>query len=171
MINIRKKLSSIIDSDKEWTNIIIRHLSNNKCACMTQPPMIFNASKNFEEPNPNFRTVPDPECNICEGAGYIFEESLYKTMLFYPGFRYEHFEDMTMAFTEMNVLTVYIKGTEDMSKIYVNDIIFIPDSYPNGKLKQPILRTKKYIINDVAKLRLDHNKLEFIRVFAKPVIL
>jgi hypothetical protein len=133
--------------------------------------MIYNDKKKFDEINKEYRTVPDPECNICNGSGYIFEEFLHKGVAFYPGFRFEHYEDTPMAFTEMNVLTVYFHTDIDLTTLYPNDLIFFIDCDKNGIIKHPIKRTKKWIINDVAPFRLDSSKLEFIRVFAKPAII
>jgi hypothetical protein len=171
MINVRKKFASIIEKNNEYQDFIIRHLSNDKCKCITQEPMVFNALKGAEEINKTFRTVPDPDCNICGGSGYIYEEFLFRAMFFFPSFRVAHFEDMSYATTEQNILTCYLRPHPDADTIHVNDLLFNVDCEVNGALKQPILRTKKWIIIEKQPIRLDNNKLEYIKLFAKPAIL
>lgn len=172
MINVRKEFSKIIEKDSEYHHVIVRHLSDTKCSCWCQPPMIDSANGTTKVPNKAFRTVPDPECTNCGGSGYIYEEFLYKSMLFYPGFRFAHYDDATFALTEENVLTVYIKATqESLDNTRVNDWIFFLKENVNGSIVKPLLRTKKWIVVDVQQLRLDKNKLEYIKLYAKPVIL
>ena len=172
MINIRKEFKNIIEKNCEYHNIIIRHMSNSKCSCITQPPMIPNKDGTSTIPNPSYRNVADPECINCGGSGYIYEEFLHKAMVFYPGFRFAHYEDMSFALTEENVLTVYIKATNDaLNYTRVNDWIFFMAEDISGNILKPIVRTKKWIVIDVQQLRLDSNKLEYVKLYAKPVIL
>jgi hypothetical protein len=172
MINIRKEFKNIIEEDCEYHNIIVRHMSEIKCCCITQPPMIPNKQGTSTIPNPAYRNIADPECNNCGGSGYIYEEFLYKAMVFYPGFRFAHYEDTPFAFTEENVLTIYLKASiESLENTRVNDWIFFIEEDINGNIKKPIVRIKKWIIIDVQRLRLDSNKLEYVKLYAKPVIL
>jgi hypothetical protein len=171
MINIRKKFKSIIEENNEWQWVVIRHLSNNRCTCISQPAMIYNDEKHFDEINKSFRTIPNPDCNLCGGAGFLYEEFLYKGLLFFPGFRIAHFEDAGFATTEQNVLTVYLNSTSETDIIRANDIVFNVESGYNGELVHPIKRVKKWIINDRQPIRLDHNKFEYLKLYAKPAIL
>lgn len=172
MIDIRKQFKNIIEKDAEYHNVIVRHMSDIKCMCVCQPPMISNDDGTADIPNPSYRTVADPECSNCGGSGYIYEEFLHRVMVFYPGFRFAHYEDMSFALTEANVLTVYIKASEEaLNAARVNDWIFFIAEDINGNILKPIVRIKKWIVIDVQQLRLDSNKLEYVKLYAKPVIL
>lgn len=172
MISIRKEFTNIIEKNAEYHFIIIRHMSDIKCPCLTQPPMIDNDDKTAKIPNPTYRNVANPECSTCGGSGYIYEEFLHKSMIFYPGFRFAHYEDMSFALTEENVLTVYIKATPDaLNYARVNDWLFFMAEDIEGNIVKPIVRTKKWIVIDVQQLRLDSNRLEYVKLYAKPVIL
>jgi hypothetical protein len=171
MISVRKQFKKIIEVNKEWNSFIVRHLTDTDCVCTHQPPTVMNVEKGYTEPNKLFRTIPDPACNICGGAGYLFEEYLFKGLFFYPSFRIAHFEDMVYSSTEQNVLTVYVLPTQETDILRVNDWIFNIDCEIDGSLKHPITRRKKWIMNDKQPIRLDNNKLEYIKLFAKPAIL
>lgn len=172
MINIRRQFKNILEKDAEYHHIIVRHLSNVKCHCLTQSPMIMNSDNTAQIPNPTFRTVPDPECLNCGGSGYIFEEFLHKAMIFFPGFRFAHYEDTSFALTEENVLTVYLKATQEaLVSTDINDLILFIQEDINGNIIKPIVRTKKWIIVDKQPIRLDSNKLEYVKLYAKPTIL
>lgn len=172
MINIRQQYSNIINKDLEYNNVIVRHMSSIKCTCLLQPPMVMNNDNTKTVPNESYRNQPDPECRNCGGSGYIYEEFLLKAMAFYPGFRFAHFLDTQFAMTEENVLTVYFQATQEaLDYIRINDWIFFIKEDLNGNIVKPIERIKKWIIIDHQSIRLDSSKLEFVKVFAKPVIL
>jgi hypothetical protein len=171
MINFRKEFWKVINKDKEYNFILVRHMADQKCICLTQSPMVYNSEKKANEPNPSFRTVADPDCPNCEGSGYPFEEFIFKCMYFYPGFRYSHFDDHTMAITSTNVLTIYIYPDENWKKVKVNDWCFNLTGNKETGLQLPIRRERKWVINDLYQIRLDSNKVEFLKVYAKPAII
>lgn len=172
MISVGREFEKTITEQGEWQYSIIRHMSDVKCVCITQPPMVYDSVRKAEIPNPSFRTTPNPECSNCGGSGYIFEEFLHKALMFYPGFRFAHFEDMQVAITEENMLTVYLQATDDnLKNISINDWLFFLKSDVNGRLIQPLVRSKKWLINDIQPIKLDSNRLEYIKVYVKPSII
>ena len=60
---------------------------------------------------------------------------------------------------------------KDTDQITPNDIMFNVNCDLEGNLKHPIVRYKKWIIIDKQPIRLDHNRLEYIKIFSKPAIL
>ena len=93
-------------------------------------------------------------------------------MIFFPGFRFAHYEDTSFALTEENVLTVYLKATQEaLVSTDINDLILFIQEDINGNIIKPIVRTKKWIIVDKQPIRLDSNKLEYVKLYAKPTIL
>lgn len=172
MINLRQQLHKILNKDCEFNWVVIRNMSNDECICRNQTPMRYNEDLKAYEPNPSFRTIASPSCPVCEGSGWIFEEYLFKCLSFYPGFRYSRFEDAQPAITASNLLTTYIYPDDNWEKIKVNDWLFDIRSNKEGNIKLPIERYRKWIVNDIpTPMRLDSNKVEFIKVYSKPAIL
>lgn len=171
MISIRKELGNILDRDKENNNIVYRHYSNTKCSCTQQPPLIYDPVIKGNIANPNYRTIADPDCPNCEGAGWVFEEYLWRCIFFYPGFRFSHFEDVNFAITAENTLTVYMKAGPDWDKVKPNDVFFNIRADMDGNIKLPIEKYRKWLVIDAFDIRLDSNKVEFVKVFAKPSVI
>jgi hypothetical protein len=70
------------------------------------------------------------------------------------------------------MLTVYLQATDDnLKNISINDWLFFLKSDVNGRLIQPLVRSKKWLINDIQPIKLDSNRLEYIKVYVKPSII
>lgn len=168
-INLRKELKAIFDEDKEFDRVVVRHLTDTKCICLEQPPMIYDSKACVDIPNPNYRTTADPNCSNCEGSGWVFKEYLLKCKYFYPPFRISHNQDFEYGITLSNSVTFYFYPSEEAQNIRPDDMIFLIDFHTNGRIKLPITRRQKWAIIDKYNLHLDHNKFEVIKIFAKPV--
>lgn len=171
MINLNRELVKILDKDKEYNNVLYRHYSSIKCQCMMQNTLIYDDIAKANVANPSYRTVADPECPNCEGSGWVFEEFLFRCIYFYPGFRYAHYEDIQMAMTAENMLTMYLKVDENWQKIKPNDTFYNIRADKYGKVELPIVRYRKWVVTDAFDMRLDSNKIEFMKIFAKPAII
>lgn len=172
-IDLRAELKTLLYKDKEYDLLACRHLiSEKKChICMSQPPMIYDLEAKADKPNPLYRTTPDPTCRNCEGSGYTFEEFLLKGKYFYPQYRVEHEQDFNYATTGSNIFNLYILPTENALKIAVNDIMFLIKANTEGQIELPVTKIKKWRVVDSYQMRLDNNKLEYIKVYARLLVI
>ena len=130
--------------------------------------MIYDALKKADIPNPHYRTTADPNCPNCEGAGWIFEEYLFKCKYFFPPFRIAHSQDFQYGITSSNIITLYVYPEKNVEKIRIDDKIYLIDFHKDGRIKLPLVRRQKWDVIDRYHIRLDSNKLEFVKIFAKP---
>lgn len=168
MINLKKEMQILFNKDNEFTWSIIRHLTNTKCTCVNQPKEIIKPGTNFYEPNPNYRTSPDPECHNCDGAGWLYKEYLHKCMYFYPGYRWAHYGYEEEGMVAKDIYTIFLLANENTNLIYQNDWFFEIDKNLDGTIKIPIMRRRRMIVKQVQRYNLDSDKLEYVRVFATP---
>ncbi len=153
MINLQHEFKELIGKRKDY--VIIRHLTNKKCPCT------FKRGKCI---------LPDPRCPNCEGAGWVYKEFLTRCKSFYTPRTIAHAQDSLFGVTYKNLLVVYLEATDLLDSIYLNDFLFQVAQDIDGNIIDPIKRTRKWIINDVYDMRMDDSQLEFIKIFAKPVI-
>lgn len=171
MISPRIELSKILLQDKEYNYCIVRHMTNSRCICMTQPPMIFDNTLKANTPNPSYRTIANPDCPNCEGSGWDFDENIYKCIYFIPGFRIDHYAESQYSITHESILTAYLLAGNNAEYIRPNDWFFNIKCDLSGKITTPITRIKKWIITDAYQIRLDSNNVEYTKIFAKPAVI
>lgn len=167
-ISLRKELDIIFNKDNEYDRVVVRHLTDTRCGCMQLPKTIYDVKSKSEIPNPHYRTTADPNCPNCEGAGWVFEEYLLKCKYFFPPFRVGHSQDFEYGITLSNITTFYFYPDHRAQNIRMDDIVFMIDFHTDGKVRLPITRRQKWHIIDKYPLRLDNNKYEAVKVFAKP---
>lgn len=170
-INLRKELSVLYNKDKEYTWGIFRHLTDTICGCLQQPAMRIKPGTNVEEPNPNHRTTPNPECTNCDGSGRVYNEYLHKCQYFYPGYKWAHYGYEEEGMAAKNIYSIFLLANETTKFIYPNDWFFEIDRNLNGTIKMPITRRRRFIIKEVQRFYLDDSKMEYIRIFATPTTL
>ena len=169
-INLNEEMYILISDEKEQDKLLLRHLTPTKCTCLLQSPMKQDSGDKYETPNPSFRTGADPACNNCEGHGWIFEEAIIEGKLFYPKHRVAHEQEYHYGTTQANIVHIYLPTNSINNRIHAGDIIFQLEADVDGSLIDPLIRTQKWLVNDVYTLRLDNNKLEFLKVFAKAIV-
>lgn len=153
MINLQKEFKKIIGEYND--NIIIRHLTDIKCPCVSIRGKAAG---------------PDPSCRNCDGAGFVFNEFLIKCKTYYTPRTVAHAQDAMFGQTYKNLLTVYVEAIDLFDQICIDDFIYQIKQNIDGSIQEPIVKTRKWTINDVYDMRMDDSKLEFIKIFAKPVI-
>lgn len=152
MINLREELKNIIGDYFDY--IIVRRLTEVKCSCWRK------------ESN-----TPDPKCNNCEGIGWVYKEFVQKCKLFLIDSQIvSHSQDYDYGRSYSNALTGYLPYNEKTREIKVNDIVFTLATKGEGQLIKPLRRLRKWQITDMPPLNLDHGKLEFIKILAKPLV-
>jgi hypothetical protein len=152
MINLRDELKNIIGDYFDY--ILVRHILEIKCSCWRK------------ESN-----TPDPECNNCEGLGWIFTEYVQKCKLFLIDSQIvSHSQDYDYGRSYSNALTGYLPYNEKTRDIKVNDIVYTLATKGEGQLLKPLRRLRKWQITDIPPMNLDNGKLEFIKILAKPLV-
>jgi len=152
-INLRKELEILLRDHYEF--MIIRNMTETECGCM-----------NFRKAS----NIADPQCLNCEGTGYVFEEHLVRTKLFYSSARNSHLHDFGYGQGYGNAIYAYLVATDFNLRFKKGDIVFKIETELDGRLKNPIVRTEKWPIIDNIILKLDDSKVEFIKLYLKPNI-
>lgn len=166
-INLRAEMLQLMGEENEQDTMLFRHLLDIKCPCQLQPPTIYSDKIKANIPNPIYRTTADPACPNCEGLGWIFEEYIVVGKMFYPRFKVAHEQEYHYGITKANAIHIYLPVTDVALLIEAGDIFYMLDADDKGNLIDPIVRKSKWLINDVYPFRLDNNKLEFVKLFAK----
>src|SRR6185369_11350069 len=133
MVDLRKEFNKILDIDKQYNYIIVRHNTNIKCDCWRKAS-----------------DTADPNCHNCEGGGWIFNEWIEKCKLFYATtFRpVAHLHDFYFGKTYTQNFTVYMKATKKNRSIKEGDLLFDIESTWEGRPISPIRRKRKWIVVD-----------------------
>ena len=154
MIDLGKEFNKILDLDKEYNFIIVRHNTNTKCSCWRK------------ESN-----TADPECPNCEGGGWIFDEWIEKCKLFYATtFRpVAHLHDFYYGKTYTQNFTVYLKGSIRSRSIREGDLLYDLECTIDGRLMNPVVRRRKWLVVDPYSLQTENNKTDFVKIHAKPL--
>jgi hypothetical protein len=151
MIDIKSEVSELIGEKYDY--VILRRNTDIKCSCWRK------------ESN-----TPDPECPNCEGGGYVFNEYLTKCKMFVTSsLSVAHQQDFDYGKSYSNTYSIYFIANELSNSIRLNDLVFEISVGINGVPMDPIKRTRKWIVIDSIPNRLDLGKLEFVKVFAKPL--
>jgi len=154
MIDLREEFNKLLDFDREYNYIIVRHNTSTKCNCWRK------------ESN-----TADPTCSNCEGGGWVFNEWVEKCKLFYATtFRpVAHLHDFYFGKTYTQNFTVYMKANERNCSILEGDLIFDIRSTVNGRVKNPVIRERKWVVVDAYNLQTEDNKTDFVKIHAKPL--
>ena len=169
-IDLKAELEKILDVELTQDKIVIRKFTEQKCTCVQQQAMVYNTKAMSVIPSAAYRNTPNPYCHNCEGSGWIFKEHLTNCKYFYTPAMVAHNQDYYYGGTFSNIMTIYLPIIPDNDAVHVSDIIYQLKSYPNGKLYNPIVRSRKWIITDKYDMHLDGNKLEFYKIYTKPVV-
>lgn len=170
MIDLKKELETILNIDLCHDQIILRNMTCIRCDCVCQQNMVYDKKTEAYQPSPAYRDTPNPYCSNCEGSGWIFHEYLSPCKYFYTPAMVAHNQDYYYGGTFSNIMTVYLPINEITDIINVNDLIFQLKSYEDGTLYNPIIRLRKWIITDKYNMHLDKNKLEFYKIYTKPMV-
>jgi hypothetical protein len=154
MINLKKEFDKILDIDKEYNYVIVRHNTPTKCNCWRK------------ESN-----TADPICPNCEGGGWIFNEWLEKCKLFYATtFRpVAHLHDFYYGKTYTQNFTIYLKANRKTMSIQEGDLVFDIDVTADGRVIDPIIRLRKWLVVDAYNLQTENSKTDFVKIHAKPL--
>jgi hypothetical protein len=154
MINLKKEFDKILDIDKEYNYVIVRHNTTTKCNCWRK------------ESN-----TADPICPNCEGGGWIFNEWLEKCKLFYATtFRpVAHLHDFYYGKTYTQNFTIYLKANRKTMSIQEGDLVFDIDVTADGRVIDPIIRLRKWLVVDAYNLQTENGKTDFVKIHAKPL--
>lgn len=169
-INLKKELEVILGIDLEHDIVLLRHLTTTRCQCVGQQAMAYNPKVMASVPSEAYRDVPNPYCNNCEGTGWVFTESISKCKYFYTPAMVAHNQDYYYGGTFSNIMTIYLPITDKTAELNVNDLVYQLKAYKDGRLYNPLIRTRKWIITDKYDMHLDNNKLEFFKLYTKPAV-
>lgn len=147
MIDLNKELKELIN--KDYTNIIVRNLTDKKCSCWRDGS-----------------NTPDPSCHICEGLGYIYNEWIQKCLLFFTAIdAVSHMQSFDYGKTYNNIMISYFPISNNTNKIKLNDILYEIDVTKINNFK----RKRKWEVIDHFIFKIDENKPQFIKVLSKPL--
>lgn len=152
MIDLRKEMDILLGN--RWDSMIIRVMTNTKCFCWRKRSQ-----------------TADPECPNCEGSGYVFNEHLSKCKAFHaPSFSISHAQDFDYGESYSNTYVLYFEVDAVSESINIGDEVYEIKVNTDGSIADPIKRIRKWKVIDPYNLNLDNGKLEFIKVFAKPMV-
>lgn len=154
MINLRKEFNKILDFDNEYNYVVLRHNTNDKCNCWRK------------ESN-----TADPLCPNCEGGGWIFNEWVAKCKTFFATTMkpVSHLHDFDYGRTYSQNFTVYLKANDINRTLKEGDLLFHLESTLDGKIINPIIRKRKWLIVDCYDIQADNNKTDFVKLHAQPL--
>lgn len=148
MIDLADEIKKILEED--YTHILVRHLSEIKCNCWRETSQ-----------------TPDPNCPRCKGTGWVFYEFIQKCYLtLVSQARVAHAQDFMYGKSYSNSMTCYLPVNDLNKLIKLDDQLFEVEEVAKGRYK----RAKKWVVTDVLSYKAENNKIQFIKLLAKPVV-
>jgi hypothetical protein len=152
MINLQEEMKKLVGKE-HWMWLIFRHLTDQQCNCVRKES-----------------GTADPECPNCQGAKWIFNEYLVKSMSFYTPRMVAHDQDFFYGASYSNIVSVYLPISPINEQVTLNDYFFTLKVKEDGTLYNPIRRYKKWLVTDSYDMRADGSNRQFMKIYLKPLV-